>query len=300
VKIWLRRLGIAAGALVLLLVGTGAGIYGLSARGMTRVYDVTPEKIAFRSDSAALVRGRHVAEAMGKCADCHGEGLKGSAMIDDAAFGRLVASNLTSGKGGVIANYSDEQLVNAIRHGVKPDGKPLLFMPSSEFYYFSDDDLASLIAYIRALPPADNELAPTKLGFIPRMLYVAKKMELVPAEVIDHANRPAIPAQGVTREYGLYLAQTGGCMGCHGPGLSGGAIPGAPPTFPKATNITPTGIGSWTEANFIQSMRSGVRPDGTKIDPFMPWSRIGQLTDDELRALWLHLTSVPGRESGTR
>ena len=299
-KIWLRRLGIGAIALIVLLAGTAAGIYGLSTRGMTRLYDVTPAKLAIPTDSASLARGRHVAEAIGKCVDCHGEGLRGSAMIDDGAFGRLVASNLTRGKGGVIDNYSDEQLVRAIRHGVKPDGKPVLFMPSSEFYYFSDEDLAALIAYIRSLPPVDNELAPTKLGFIPRMLYVAKKMELIPAEVIDHANRPTIPARGATREYGLYLAQTGGCMGCHGPGLSGGAIPGAPPSFPKATNITPTGLTGWTEASFMQAMRSGVRPNGTKIDPFMPWSRIGQLTDEELRALWLYLASVPGRESGTR
>jgi hypothetical protein len=77
-------------------------------------------------------------------------------------------------------------------------------------------------------------------------------------------------------------------------------VPGTPPDFPKATNITPTGIGTWSEADFIKSMRSGMRPNGTAINPFMPWSYVGQLTDEELKALWLYLASVPARETGLR
>ena len=77
-------------------------------------------------------------------------------------------------------------------------------------------------------------------------------------------------------------------------------MPGAPPDFPPATNITPTGIGTWTEAQFMQAMRTGVRPNGTPIDPFMPWSYVGQLTDDELKALWTFLKSVPAKDSGLR
>jgi mono/diheme cytochrome c family protein len=207
-------------------------------------------------------------------------------------MGRLVTTNLTSGKGGVLANYTDAQLARAIRHGVKPDGTPTLFMPAQEFNHFTDDDVAALVAYIRSLPPVDNVLPPTKLKMLARVLYVTKKLDLVPAELIDHTRKPVPIVPGVTREYGEYLAETGGCFGCHGRGLSGGAIPGAPPSFPKATNITPTGIGKWTEVQFMQAMRSGTRPDGRAIDRFMPWEYVGQLTDDELRALWLFLSSV--------
>jgi mono/diheme cytochrome c family protein len=300
VKLWLRRLIMGVAAIVFLIAGAFAGVYGFSSEGMTRRYEIPEVALTIPTDSVSLARGRHLVVAVGKCMDCHDQGLKGKVFIEDPIFGRLVASNLTTGKGGVLANYTDAQLERAIRHGVKADGTPVLFMPSQEFNHFTDEDLAAVVAYVRSLPPVDNELPATKLKMLPRMLYVIKKLDLVPAELIDHTKRPAPITAGVTREYGEYMAETGGCFGCHGRGLSGGAIPGAPPSLPKATNITPTGIGKWTEAQFIQAMRSGVRPDGTRIDPFMPWSAIGQLTDDELRALWLFLSSVEPRTTGTR
>ena len=289
-----------AAAIVFLIAGALAGIYGFSTQGMTRRYDLPEESLTIPTDSVAVARGRHLVTAVGKCVDCHDQGLKGKVFIDDPIFGRLVATNLTAGKGGVLGAYTDAQLVRAIRHGVKTDGTPALFMPAQEFNYFTDDDLAAIIAFIRSLPPVDNEVPRSKIKMLPRFLYVAKKLDLVPAELIDHAKRPAPVAAGVTREYGQYLAQTGGCFGCHGPGLSGGAIPGAPPSIPIATNITPTGIGKWTEAQFLQAMRSGTRPDGSTINRFMPWEYVGQLTDDELRALWTFLSSVEPRTTGTR
>jgi len=87
----------------------------------------------------------------------------------------------------------------------------------------------------------------------------------------------------------------GGCTGCHGPELVGGPShePGAPP----AANLTPAGIGTWTEADFFKALRSGVRPDGTAINPAMPWASSGRMTDDELRALWLYLRTVPAKET---
>ncbi len=299
-KVWLRRIGIGVFGVVLLVAAGGGGIYGVSARAFSKQYDIAPEAIAIPTDSLAIARGRHLATAVGKCVDCHDQGLKGKVMINDPVFGLLSTSNLTTGKGGVLANYTNEQLVRAIRHGVKADGTPAIFMPSQEFYYFNDEDLGALIAFIRSLPPADNELPTSKIGFLPRALYLGKQLELISAEVIDHAKRPAAVPAGVTREYGEYMAQTGGCMGCHGPGLSGGQVPGTPPDFPKATNITPTGIGKWSEADFIKGMRSGIRPDGTAIDPFMPWNYVGQLTDDELKALWLYLAAVPEKATGLR
>ena len=297
---WLRRLGIGVLGLVLLLAAGGGGIYGVTSRAFTRQYDIQPENVAIPSDTAAIARGRHLATAVGKCVDCHDQGLKGKVMIDDPVFGRLVTSNLTTGKGGVLGKYTNEQLVRAIRHGVKADGTAAIVMPSQEYYYFNDQDLGALIAYIRSLPPVDNELPPHDIKFLPRALYVAKQIDLLSAEVIEHNKRPPFVPAGVTREYGEYMAQTGGCFGCHGPGLSGGKMPGAPPDFPPATNITPTGIGNWTEAQFIQAMRTGMRPNGTPIDPFMPWSYVGQLSDDELKALWLFLRAVPAKESGLR
>jgi mono/diheme cytochrome c family protein len=104
----------------------------------------------------------------------------------------------------------------------------------------------------------------------------------------------------VTPEYGHYLAITGGCTGCHGSGLSGGAIPGVPPDFPKARNISPTGIGSWSDEDFFRALREGKRPDGSTINPFMPWNDTKLMTDDEIRALLAYLRTVPPRPDGQR
>jgi len=98
---------------------------------------------------------------------------------------------------------------------------------------------------------------------------------------------------------GRYLADIAGCHGCHGTGLSGGPVAG-PPGLPPASNLTTAGIGDWTEADFVRAMRNGRRPDGSSLDPFMPWEVFGKMTDDELHALWLYLRSVPARAFGNK
>lgn len=232
--------------------------------------------------------------------DCHGQNLAGGPFIDDPAIGRIYAANLTAGNGG-IADFTDIDWVRAIRHGVGPDNKPLLFMPSQEFYYLSDADLGDLIAYLKSVPPVDGPEPDSSPGPLGRVLFLAGEFPLVPAELIDHdAPRPSAPSPGVTVEYGQYLAV--GCTGCHGTGFSGGPIPGVPPEWPPAANLTPSGeLATWTEVDFITTMRSGVTPDGRELNSdFMPWPTISRLTDDELKALWLFLQQLPAKEAGTR
>jgi mono/diheme cytochrome c family protein len=173
-------------------------------------------------------------------------------------------------------------------------------MPSEEYYYFSDADLGAVIAYLKTLPPVDNVLPSNELRPLGRALVAFG--EITPsADTIDHtAPRPTAPPPGVTAAYGAYLAETGGCRGCHGPGLSGGPLPGGPPDTPVPTNISPAGIGSWTEADFFRALRTGARPDGSRIDPFMPWGYTSQMTDDEIRAVWLYLQTVPPKPTGNR
>jgi mono/diheme cytochrome c family protein len=147
----------------------------------------------------------------------------------------------------------------------------------------------------------DRELPPSEIRLVGRALLVAGQLELRSAVGASRAARyaTAVPP-GPTAEYGEYLVRVGGCMGCHGPGLSGGRSPGEPETIPAATNITPAGIGTWTERDFFRAIREGKRPDGSAINPFMPWKAMATLSDDELRAIWLYLRSVPARETGTR
>lgn len=296
----LRRLGIGLGILLLLLVAAAGSVWVAGGRKLARSFDVPVDPVAEApaADSALLARGEHLATAIGKCALCHGSDFGGTVFVDDPAIGRAVASNLTGGRGGIGAAYTMADWERAVRHGVAPNGRGLLVMPSDDFAPMSDADLVALVAYLRSVPPVDRELPPTRIRLVGRALYVTDRLPLVPASRIDHARVEPAPAEGVTRDYGRYLANLGGCTGCHGPTLAGGPFgePGAPP----ASNLTPTGIGHYTEADFVRALRQGVRPGGAPIAPQMPVEYTRRMTDDEIRALWLYVRSVPGREFGAR
>ncbi len=85
-------------------------------------------------------------------------------------------------------------------------------------------------------------------------------------------------------------------------GFSGGPIPGVPPDWPTAANLTPGGeLANWSEKAFIDTLRNGFTPSGKQLDPqYMPWTTFGQMTDDELKAMWLYLQSLPAKETGKR
>lgn len=283
-KTWLVRIGILIGAVVGVIAAAVVALNLMSMNRQGQVYQVEVRAVPVPSDSAALARGRHLVSAVGSCLDCHGPDLGGRVMVDDPLFGRLSGSNLTAGKGGVGATFQDGDYVRTIRHGVAADGKSLIFMPSEAFQAFSDEDLGAIIAVIRRAAPVDREMPPHRIGPLARVLHVVAGLPLLPAERIDHqAARPGAPPEGVTAEYGEYLASASGCRACHGPQLAGGPGP----------NITRGAIGSWGEAGFARAVRQGTRPDGTKLSDEMPWKNFATMTDDEVAALWLFVGSVP-------
>jgi mono/diheme cytochrome c family protein len=215
---------------------------------------------------------------------------------DDRAFGHLWSANLTRGKGGVGATFTNADFVRAIRYGLKADGKPLIFMPSEAYTHFSDADLAAIIAYVKSVPPVDQVISPPRIGPVARVLSVMiPSFPLTPAEQINQGEeRPASVPANVTAAYGNYLVTTGGCRSCHNPNLSGGTkIQGVP-----VANLTPAAIGKWTESDFFKALRTGVRPDGRILSAVMPWPETKNLTDDELRAMWLYIRSVQPRATG--
>ena len=139
----------------------------------------------------------------------------------------LWAGNLTAGNDG-IGEYTDADLERAIRHGVRRDGRPLVFMPAEAYGVMGDRDLAALIGYVRSLSPVDREIPAPRVGPLARTLYLVGNFPLLPVELVDHtAPRPDVEA-GVTVEYGRYLATVGGCRSCHGMALKGDANPDAP------------------------------------------------------------------------
>ena len=298
-RTWVKRIGYAVGGLVVLIVVAAATVYAMSESRFRRLYALTPETITVASDSASVARGAHLASVVG-CGGCHGPGLGGNAMIDAAPMGRLVALNLTSGDGGVGAKLTPEIIERAVRHGVGPDGRALRIMPSDDFQYMSDDDTRAVIAYVQHLAPVNNVMAPSNLMLLPRALLVAGKLPILPAEAMrDSAGKPMSVPAGPTPEYGAYLAIIAGCRKCHGAGFSGGKIESGDPSWGPSANLTKSGnLGTWTEAQFIQTLRTGKRPDGYALKEPMPWPTIGKMTDDELRAIWLYLQSVPARSFG--
>jgi mono/diheme cytochrome c family protein len=289
----LNWVGVVLGGLVgLLILGVGVVIAASNSR-INKTYAISVETIQMPTDPEAIGRGEHLSVIRG-CTDCHYENLAGGIFTEDPALGTLYASNLTPGKGG-LDHYSDEDWIRAIRHGVGSNNKPLLWMPSQEFYYLGDEDLGALIVYLKSLPPVDNENPDHSLLPIGRALFLAGQLDLLPAELVDHKSpRPQTPAIGITIEYGEYMAV--GCMGCHGPGFSGGPIPGAPPDWLPAANLTPSGdLANWTEADFLSAFRTGIKPNGQQFEENMPYRAVGQMSDEELKSVWLLLQSLPAK-----
>jgi mono/diheme cytochrome c family protein len=296
----LKWAGITIGLLVGMIVLAVGVIYVSTGARLSKTYTVEVGALSVPTDATAIERGRHVA-TIRLCVDCHAANMGGRMFIDDPVIGRVFAENLTSGDGGVGGKLSEADWLRAVRHGIREDGKPLLIMPAHEFYYLSDGDLGDLIAYVRSLPPVDNVAPDNKVGPMMRVAMTFMDVVLLPAEVVEHnAPRPITPEAGVTVDYGRYLSVT--CTGCHGPGFSGGPIPLAPPDFPPALNLTPGGeLQGWSDEMFIHTLRTGLTPGGQQMDDaYMPWKRLGQMTDDEMKAVFLFLRSLPATEQGNR
>ena len=151
----LKWVGIVIGALIALIVVAAVVLWFVAGAKINRTHDIQVNPVEVPTDAASIAHGEHIVKSFGLCIECHGDNLQGDVMEDDPVFGRLVAKNLTSGKGGIGGSRSDVDFVRAIRHGVAPDGKSLIIMPSDIFYYFSDDDPGDVIAYLNPNPPKD-------------------------------------------------------------------------------------------------------------------------------------------------
>ena len=297
-----KWIGIVLGSLIGLLVLAFAVLYIIGSVKWNRIrekdYEVSVEKLSIPTDQASIARGEHIA-TIRMCKDCHTETWSGQS---DSVPGLITLTfpNLTSGTGGVGAANTDEDWVRAIRHGVGPDGRGLLLMPSRVWYYLNDEDLADLIAYLKTLPPVDNELPRSDLDPLGRVMLALGQLppEITAPDVlvIDHDGpRPVAPEPGVTVEYGEYMAIT--CTLCHGKNLNGQTI--TTDAEYLAPNLTMGGeMQAWSEEDFMRTLRTGVTPNGHQLKGVMPWEYFGQMTDDELKVVWLYLQSLPALPQG--
>jgi cytochrome c5 len=293
---WTGRL--LAAVFVLALVGAGV-VYAASERRLRRTYDTTVDSVRVPTDAASIARGEHLVRHVIDCTLCHGEDLGGAVYSSSPAIGTVAGPNLTRGKGGLGADYADMDYVRAIRLGVRRDGRSLIVMPSEVFTHLSQQDLGAVIAFLRQVPPVDRDVPKSDFGPVGRALLAAGKMNILVAGKTPRITPPVSVPSDTTAAYGKYIADISGCHGCHGYGLSGGPVAG-PPGLPPASNLTPAGIGTWTEVDLSRALREGRRPDGSQLDEFMPWKVFRGMTDAEIHAIWLYLKSVPPKPFGNK
>ncbi len=262
----------------------------------------------FAATAARLERGRYIVEGPAHCFECHSEvdwetpgaqpkpGKRGAG----TEFGKygmpwLVAPNITPDVVTGAGAWSDEQLARAIREGIGHDGRRLFpVMPYENFRQMSDEDLASVIVYLRSIDPVRNELPRT---IIPEMM----KSSLPALQPITGPVGLPDTSDAVAR--GKYLVNLAGCSTCHTPTRRGKPISelefGGGVNFVgpwgdvHSANITPdaSGIAYYDEQLFINTFRTG-QVGARKISSIMPWGYFRNMTDDDLKAIFAYLRTL--------
>lgn len=294
--------------LALLVIGITVTIgwrpfLGPRARPLTnRTFERTPQR---------LERGRYIATALSGCIYCHSPhewaapgtpivaGMEGAGEVEPYADlpGKIVAPNLTPDPETGAGTWSDDQLARAIREGVGHDGRALFpLMPYGRFRDMSDEDLASVVVYLRSLRAVRHELPETEIIF--PVKYVIRN---APEPLTSPVTNDAIAADPV--KYGAHLANLAGCPDCHTPQVQGKVVPGMdyaggmPVQGPwgnvASANLTPdaAGIIYYDEAFFLQVMRTG-EVNGQKLNPIMPVMVYRNLTDSDLKSVFAYLHTL--------
>lgn len=299
-----NTLKLVAAALALLAVLAVAAVFAahwMGGRKLERTVDVRVVPVPYATGAAALKLGKYLYESRG-CGECHGMNGAGRVMIENSGGLYVRSPNITPRPGSVVAAYQEADWVRTIRHGVNPQGRALLIMPSEDYNRLTDSDFAALVAYSRSLPPAVGEAAEVRLPPFVKALYGVGVMRDA-AEKIDHRLPPsATVAVAASVEHGNYVANM--CLGCHGERLAGGKIPGAPPEWPPASNLTPGEggvMGRYDSLDkFVAMMRSGQRPDGSAVSKVMPFESLARINDVDLHALYAYLGTLRARNAGDR
>lgn len=252
--------------------------------------------------AAQIARGEQLANT---CVNCHAPGnqlpLSGTDMAAKFPFpplGTLYGPNLTPS--GDITDWTDGEVIRAIREGVHKNGRSLLIMPAETYRNLSDDDVQALVAYLRSQPGIGGP-TPTNQFNLLGALFLNLSDFRTAQEPVGSVTAP----QPGTPEYGKYMVDILGCRFCHGDQLQGKLDNGqpGPPPGPNLTQIMP----QWTEEQFMTFFNTGTLPGGGTVpiltlpsgfsEPRMPWPMFrAATTDDELKAMYAYLHSLPAVE----
>ena len=256
--------------------------------------------------SAQIARGKQLANVCVNCHTSNGQltlsGVNFLAKFPAPPIGTFYAPNLTPS--GNIQGWTDGELIRAIREGIHKDGRSLVIMPAETLRNLSDDDVQSLVAYIRS-QPATGEPTPTNKF----SLFGAIFINLFDLQTAQSPVSSITAPQPGTPEYGKYMVDILGCRFCHGDQLQGKLDKGqpGPPPGPNLTLIIP----QWTEEQFMTFFNTGQLPSGKMVpiltlpsgfsEPRMPWSTVrAATTDDELKVMYTYLHNLPLVEGPTK
>lgn len=276
-------------------------IMGPRARPLTnRVFEKTPQR---------MERGEYLAENVLGCFECHGEhdwtqhappmlpGTKGAGYAQfplEGLPGIVVPPNITPDPETGAGKWTDDQLARAIREGIGHDGRALFnLMPFQAFAHLSEEDLASVIVYLRSIPPVRKALPKSQI------IFPVKYLIRINPEPITAPVPPPDLSTPVSR--GKYLVTVAGCSDCHTPQKNGQPIPGlefaggfelkGPWGTVASANITPdaSGISYYDENLFVETIRTGYLKGARKLNQIMPWSKFRNMTDEDLKAIFAYL-----------
>lgn len=311
--------------LTLIIIVAAAGLAGVGY--LFAKYPSVPaaETVTIERTPERLARGEYLVRHVVVCLECHSErdmakysgpvkpgteGMGGEFMGD--ATLKVYAKNITP---AAIGNWTDGEVIRAFTEGVTPKGEALFpMMPYPHFASLDRADVEAIVAYIRTLKPITNAVPARTLPF---------PLPLVVRTMPAAAHPQTRPDPKDRWRYGKYLVNAAVCSDCHSPQDSQGQlIPGREFSggmeFPlpgggvvRAANITPeanTGIGSWTEEQFVQKFKgfaAAAPRDLTRAEQrensMMPWTAYAGMTEDDLKAIYNYLRYVkPVRNTVTK
>jgi mono/diheme cytochrome c family protein len=312
-RAWTGRF--ALGACVVAVAAFAPACHGKYIRTTSsEKFEATPER---------LQRGQYLVNQVMSCGGCHtsratgnlfleGEQsdhfLAGGNVVEDPSFGTIYIPNLTPDPEG-LGGWSDDEVLRAIRDGVKKDGGFMVpMMPYNNYQHLSDEDGKAVVTYLRSIPAtkAPRARVPNQLKFLPKILFTT-----IGVQMHAPAANVAQPAKTDVVRHGRYVAQVGACTDCHSLGekgpkkeddalfMAGSDVPFSDARLGKvyARNLTPdveTGLGKYKAADIKAALRNGKRLDGKPVAPPMSvvTPHISGMTDEDLDALVAYLLSL--------
>jgi len=290
-----------------------------------KTYDLAYPDLQVSTDSAVIAMGKYLVHGPAHCSGCHvssykdmirsdrGEpiALKGGVTFPIGPLGTVSPPNLTPDTETGIGRYSDGEIFRMMRHAIKPDGTAAmaLMMP---FWNMADEDLIAVVSYLRSIEPVRNDVSQPEWTFLGKMVRVmAPTFQPVwnPTPP-DHA-----PPMAPTKERGEYISRyVANCVGCHtprdqmtyeaiGPEYSGGMemepLPGLhaelgidPDLWTRSSNITPHSDGSFAKFKSLDDWIQRFRAGRVVMNSPMPWGPFSRMSDEDLEALWMYLSSL--------